>query len=91
MILTTSFYDKFFPKFWLIPIFVSSELSSGRDLVIQMSVRRAPSAVFLSGAYLGNRMTYPDDIWYVGGAKSKVAHAEFWSWQMPIKYLMCII
>ena len=45
-------------------IFVSPELSSGRDLVIQMSVRRAPSAVhgFLSGAYLGIRMTYLDDI-----------------------------
>ena len=26
-------------------VFVSPELSSGRDLVIQMSVRRAPSAV----------------------------------------------
>ena len=55
---------------WLIFI-VSPELSSGRDLVIQMSVRRVPSAVcrppsavhgFLSGAYLGNRMTYLDDI-----------------------------
>ena len=74
-------------------IFVSPELSSGRDLVIQMSVRRAPSAVhgFLSGAYLGNRMTYLDDIWYVGGSRSEVAHAEFWVWQMPIKYLICII
>ena len=74
-------------------IFVSPELSSGRDLVIQMSVRRAPSAVhgFLSGAYLGNRITYHDDIWYVGGARPEVAHAEFWEWQMPIKYLICII
>ena len=75
------------------PLFVSPELSSGRELVIQMSVRRAPSAVhvFLSGAYLGNRMTYLDDIWYVGGSRSEVAHAEFWAWQMPIKYLICII
>ena len=58
-----------------------------------MSVRRPPSAVhgFLSGAYLGNRMTYLDDIWYVGGSRSEVAHAEFWAWQMPIKYLICII
>ena len=55
-------------------LFVSPELSSGRDLVIQMSgaacgVRRPPSAVhgFLSGAYLGIRMTYLDDIWYVSG------------------------
>ena len=74
-------------------LFVSPELSSGSDLVIQMSVRRAGSAVhvFLSGAYLGNRMTYLDDIWYVGGARSEVAHAEFWAWQMPIKYLICII
>ena len=65
-----------------------------------MSVRRAacgvwrpPSAVhgFLSGAYLGIRMTYLDDIWYVGGSRSEVAHAEFWAWQMPIKYLICII
>ena len=54
------------------PIFflVSPELSSGRDLVIQMSVRSAPSAIhgFLSRAYLGNRKTYLDDSWYVGGA-----------------------
>ena len=65
-----------------------------------MSVRRPPSVVryppsavhgFLSGAYLGNRMTYLDDIWYVGGSRSEVAHAEFWAWQMPIKYLICII
>ena len=58
-----------------------------------MSVRRAASAVhgFLSGAYLGNRMTYLDDIWYVGGARSEVVHGLFWAWQMPIKYLICII
>ena len=36
-------------------------------------------------------MTYLDDIWNVGGAWSEVAHAEFWAWQMPIKYLICII
>ena len=36
-------------------------------------------------------MTYLDDIWYVGGARSEVAHAEFWVWQIPIKYLICII
>ena len=48
---------------------------------VQMSVLRAPSAVhdFLSGAFLGNRMTYLDDIWYVGGARAEVAHAEFWA------------
>ena len=34
-------------------------------------------------------MTYLDDIWYVGGSRSEVAHAEFWAWQMPIKYLIC--
>ena len=64
------------------------ELSSERDLVIQMSVPGAPSTVrvYLSGAYLGNRMTYLDDIWYVGGAMSEVAHAEFWAWQMPMCY-----
>ena len=52
---------------------------------MQMSVRRAPSAVhgFLSGAYLGNRMTYLIDIWYVSGSRSEVAHAEFLAWQMP--------
>ena len=74
-------------------LFVSPELSSGRDLVIQMSVRHAgsPIHVFLSRAYLGNCMTYLDDIWYVGGARSEVAHAEFWAWQVPIKYLICII
>ena len=73
--------------------FVSPELSSGRDLVIQMSVRRVPSAVhgFLSGAYLGNRMTYLDDIWYLVGLGLKVVHAEFWVWQMHIKCLICII
>ena len=82
------------PPFWAIYlIFVSPELSSGRDLVIQMSVRCAPCAVhgFLSGAYLRIRMTYLDDIWYVGGSRSWVAHAEFWVWQIPIKYLICII
>ena len=74
-------------------VFVSPELSSGRDLVIQMSVRHAPRAVrdFLSGAFLGNRMPYLDDIWYVGGARAEVAHAEFWVWHMLIKYLICII
>ena len=36
-------------------------------------------------------MTYLDDNWYVGGSRSEVAHAEFWVWQMPIKYLICII
>ena len=36
-------------------------------------------------------MTYLDDIWYVGGSRSEVAHAEFLVWQMPIKYLICII
>ena len=72
---------------------VSSDLCSGRDLVIQMSVRRPPSAVrdFLSGTYLGNRMTYLDDIWFAGGDRPEVAHAEFWAWHIPIKYLICII
>ena len=58
-----------------------------------MSVRRPPSAVrgFLSGAYLGNRMIYLNDIGIMGGARSEVAHAQFWAWQMPIKYLICII
>ena len=27
----------------------------------------------------------------MGGARSEVAHAESWAWQMPIKYLICII
>ena len=60
---------------------VSPKLSSGRDKmsVIQMSVRREPCAVrrapsavrdFLSGAFLGNRMPYLDDIWYVGGVRA---------------------
>ena len=56
-----------------------------------MSVRRAPSVFFLSGAFLGNRMPYLDDIWYVGGARAEVVHAEFWAWHMLIKYLICII
>ena len=29
-------------------------------------------------------MTYLDNIWYVGGARSEVSHPEFWAWQMPI-------
>ena len=94
-IITQTFQEVLYTEISIlaIVIFVSPELSSGRDLVIQMSVRRVPSAVrgFLSGAYLGNRMTYLDDIWYVGGSRSEVAHAEFWAWQMPIKYLICII
>ena len=53
----------------------------------------AASAVrdFLSGAYLGNRMTYLDDIRYVGGARAEVAHGEFWAWHIPIKYPICLI
>ena len=54
-------------------------------------VRRVPSVFFLSGAFLGNRMPYLDDIWYVGGARAEVVHAEFWAWHMVIKYLICII
>ena len=38
-----------------------------------------------------NRMTYLDDIRYVGGARSDVAHAQFGAWQMPIYYLIYII
>ena len=66
---------------------------SNPNVCAACDVRRPPSAVhgFLSGAYLGNRMTHLDDIWYVGGSRSEVAHAEFWAWQMPIKYLICII
>ena len=58
-----------------------------------MSVRRPPSvvSVFMYGAFLGNRMPYLDDIWYVGGARAKDAHAEFWVWHMLIKYLICMI
>ena len=64
-------------------IFVSPELCSGRDLLIQMlcAVRD-----FLSGAYLGNRMTYLDDIWYVREVGAEVARAKFGVWHMPIKY-----
>ena len=73
-------------------VFVSPELSSGRDLLSNPNVCGACAVRgFLSRAYLGNRMTYLDDIWYVGGARSEVAHDEFWAWQMPIKYLICII
>ena len=36
-------------------------------------------------------MIYLDDIGYVSGSRSEVVHAEFWAWQMPIKYLICII
>ena len=36
-------------------------------------------------------MTYLDDIWYVGGARSEVVHAEFWVRQMHIKCLICIM
>ena len=59
-------------------IIVSPELNSGRDLAIQM----CPCAVriFLFGAFLGNRMTYLDDIWYVGGPRAEGVCAEFWAW-----------
>ena len=75
-------------------VFVSPELSSGRDLVNQMSVcsvRRPPSAsvIFCPEHFSG--MTYLDDIWYVGEARAEVAHAEFWGWHMLIKYLVFII
>ena len=33
-------------------------------------------------------MTYRDDIWYVGGTRTEVAHAELWAWHMPIRYLI---
>ena len=46
---------------------------------------------FLSGTFLGNHMPYLDDIWYVGGARAKGAHAEPWAWYMLIKHLICII
>ena len=36
-------------------------------------------------------MPYLDDIWYVGGARAEVAHAELWAWHMLMKYLICII
>ena len=36
-------------------------------------------------------MTYLNDIWYVGGARADIWHAEFWAWHMPSKYLICII
>ena len=66
------------------PVFVSPELSSGRDIAIQMSVRRPVSAVciFLSRAFLGNCMFHLDDIWYVGGARAEGVHAEFWACHM---------
>ena len=32
-----------------------------------------------------------DDMWYVGGARAEVLHAEFWAWHMLIKYLICMI
>ena len=47
---------------------------------------------FLSGAFLGNRIPYIDDIWYVGGARAEGAHAEFWVWHhMLINYQIYII
>ena len=47
--------------------------------------------IFLSGAFLGNRMLYLDDIWYVGGARAEGMHAEFWAWHMLINHLICLI
>ena len=32
--------------------------------------------------------SYEFVLWWCG---SEVVHAEFWAWQMPIKYLICII
>ena len=46
---------------------------------------------FLIGAFLGNRMVYVDDIWYVGGPRAESLQAEFWAWHMLIKYLIYII
>ena len=72
-------------------LFVSPELSSGRDLVIQMSVRRPPSVIFcpeyISGTVWPTLMIF--GMWV--GARVEVAHAEFWVWHIPIKYLICII
>ena len=68
---------------------------SNPNVCAACGVRRAASAVrrpwFFCPEHIGNRMTYLDDIWYVGGSRSEVAHAEFWAWQMPIKYLIWII
>ena len=72
-------------------LFVSPELSSGRDLVIQM--RRAASVYFFFFFFffcLRKCMHYLDDIWYVGWARAEVVHAEFWAWHMLIKYLNCL-
>ena len=76
-------------------IFFSPELSSERDIAILLSVRRPESVVrcppFLFGAYLGNSMHWLDDISWVGEARAKDVHAEFWMWHMLIKYLIYII
>ena len=72
-------------------VFVSLELSSGRDVAIQMSVCHPPSEFLLSRAFLRDHMLSIDDIWYVDGAGAEGAHAEFWVWNMLIKYLICII
>ena len=40
----------------------------------------------LSRAFLGNRMSHPDDIWYVGRARAEGAHAEFWAWHMLVPW-----
>ena len=76
-----------------ITIFVWPELSSGRDLVIQMSVRRAPSAVRVFGQEHFSGTVCPTlmIICYVSGARAEVARAEFWAWHRLIKYLICKI
>ena len=56
-----------------------------------MSVRRVPSVVFSPEHFSGNRMPHLDDIWYMGEVRAEIAHAEFWVWNMLIKYLICII
>ena len=70
-------------------LFVSPELSSEREIAIQMSLHHRTH--FLSGTFLGKRMPYLDDIWYVGEATVEGVHAELWAWHMLIKYLICII
>ena len=40
----------------------------------------------LSGAFLGNRMPYLDDIWFVRGVRAEGAYAEFWAWHMLVPW-----
>ena len=76
-------------------VFVSPELSSGRDLVIQMSVRRAASAVRRPWFFVRSISREPYDLpwWYLVCGWVQVWSCACWILGVAdtYKYLICII